>query len=97
MGERGLAAAGRYLLDEFTGSTHIEGQQHVPRHGALLAVANHPGMMDAMAIWVALERRPDLKIIAFEREILRLVANVRSRLLFVNACAGGRSRTAARC
>ena len=31
VGQQGLAAAGRYLLDEFTCSTHIEGQQHVPR------------------------------------------------------------------
>lgn len=91
VGEHGLAAGGRYLLDEFTGSTHIEGRSHVPRRGPLLAVANHPGMVDAMAIWVALERRPDLKVIAFERDILRLVPNVRSRLLFVNACAGGRT------
>jgi 1-acyl-sn-glycerol-3-phosphate acyltransferase len=91
VGEHGLAAAGRYLLDEFTGSTHIEGRSHVPRRGPLLAVANHPGMMDAMAIWVALERRPDLKVIAYEREILRLIPNVRSRLLFVNTCAGNRS------
>jgi hypothetical protein len=91
VGRHGLAAAGRYLLDEFTGSTHIEGRQHVPRRGALLAVANHPGMMDAMAIWVALERRPDLKIIACEREILQLIPNTRSRLLFVNPCTGSRS------
>jgi hypothetical protein len=91
VGQHGLAAAGRYMLDEFTGSTHIEGQQHVPRRGALLAVANHPGMMDAMAIWVALERRPDLKIIASERELLKLIPNVRSRLLFVNPSTGSRS------
>jgi 1-acyl-sn-glycerol-3-phosphate acyltransferase len=91
VGKHGLAAGGRYLLDEFTGSVRIEGQRHVSRCGPLLAVANHPGMMDAMAIWVALERRPDLKIIAFEREILRLVPNVRRRLIFVSACASGGS------
>jgi hypothetical protein len=91
VGEHGLAAGGRYLLDEFTGSTHIEGARHVPPRGPLLAVANHPGMMDAMAIWVALERRPDLKVIAFERDILRLIPNVRSRLLFVRPCAGNRT------
>jgi hypothetical protein len=48
-------------------------------------------MVDTMAICVALERRPDLKIIASEREILRLVPNIRSRLLFVNPRTGSRS------
>jgi hypothetical protein len=90
-GQHGLAAAGRYILDEFTGSTHIEGQQHVPPCGPILAVANHPGMVDSMAVCVALEARPDLKIIAAEREMLQLIPNVRSRLLFVNPRTGGRS------
>ena len=91
VGQHGLAAAGRYILDEFTGSTHIEGQQHVPQCGPVLAVANHPGMVDVMAICVALEARPDLKIIASEREILQLIPNFRSRLLFVSPRTGGRS------
>lgn len=91
VGRHGLAAAGRYILDEFTSSTHIEGQQHVPRCGPVLAVANHPGMVDTMAICVALEPRLDLKIIASEREILQLIPNIRSRLLFVNPRTGSRS------
>jgi acyltransferase-like protein len=91
VGRQGLAAAGRYILDEFTGSAHIEGQRHVPRCGPMLAVANHPGTVDVTAICVALERRRDLKIIAAEREILQLMPNIRSRLLFVNARAGSRS------
>jgi 1-acyl-sn-glycerol-3-phosphate acyltransferase len=78
-------------LDEFTSSTHIEGQQHVPPCGPVLAVANHPGMVDTMAICVALEARPDLKIIASEREILQLIPNFRRRLLFVNPRTGSRS------
>jgi hypothetical protein len=92
VGRRGLAAAGRYILDEFTGSARIEGQRHVPSCGPVLAVANHPGMVDAMAIWVALECRRDLKIIAAEREILRLIPNIRSRLLFVSPRTRSRSR-----
>jgi hypothetical protein len=88
VGQRGLATAGRYILEQFTSSTHIEGQQYVPRCGPLLAVANHPGMVDAMAIWVALERRPDLKIIASERELLQLIPNLRRRILSVSSRAG---------
>jgi 1-acyl-sn-glycerol-3-phosphate acyltransferase len=91
VGQHGLAAAGRYILNEFTSSTRIEGQQYVPRNGPLLVVANHPGMVDAMAIWVALECRRDLKVIAAERDILRLIPNIRSRLLFVNPRVGCRT------
>jgi hypothetical protein len=91
VGQQGLAAAGRFILDEFTSSTHIEGQRHVPLCGPVLAVANHPGMVDAMAIWVALERRRDVRIIAAEREILQLIPNIRSKLLFVNPRTGSRS------
>ena len=72
VGQHGLADAGRYLLDEFTQGVDIDGTQHVPRHGPLLVVANHPGLVDAMAIWVALEARPDLKIIAADRDICLL-------------------------
>jgi 1-acyl-sn-glycerol-3-phosphate acyltransferase len=90
-GQHGLAAAGRYILDEFTSSIHIEGQQHVPQCGPVLAVANHPGTVDVMAICVALERRPDLRIIASERELLQLIPNIRSRLLFVSPRAGSRT------
>jgi hypothetical protein len=91
VGQHGLAAAGRYILDEFTSSTHIAGQRHVPQCGPVLAVANHPGMVDTMALCVALESRPDLKIIASDRGILELIPNLRSRLLFVNPRTESRS------
>jgi putative hemolysin len=91
VGRHGLAAAGRFILDEFTSSTRIEGHQNVPHCGPMLAVANHPGMVDATAIWVALDRRPDLKTIAADRGILRIIPNIRSRLLLVDPRAGCRS------
>ncbi|MFT4102496.1 MAG: 1-acyl-sn-glycerol-3-phosphate acyltransferase [Burkholderiaceae bacterium] len=91
VGQYGLAAGGRYILDEFTESIRIEGSRHVPPSGPMLAVANHPGVVDAMAIWVALERRPDLKIIAADRDILRLMPHTRSRLLLVDPRTGGRT------
>lgn len=97
VGRSGLATGGRYFVEEFTGSLCVEGQQHVPRSGPLLAVSNHPGMVDAMAIWVALEERPDLKIIASDRDIFHAVPNIRSRLLLVDPrtrCRSGLVRAA---
>jgi len=91
VGQYGLAVAGQYLLDEFTRGVDIDGGQHVPRQGPLLVVANHPGLVDAMAIWVALETRPDLKIIAAERDIFQHLPNMRSRLLVINPQSGCRS------
>lgn len=99
VGQHGLADAGRYLLDEFTQGVDIDGTQHVPRHGPLLVVANHPGLVDAMAIWVALEARPDLKIIAADRDIFQLLPNMRRRLLIINpqvGCGSGMLREAIR-
>lgn len=92
VGQHGLAAGGRYILDEFTSSADIEGQQHIPRCGPLLGVANHPGMVDAMAIWVALKQRPDLKTIASERQLLQLLPNIRSKLLLIDPRSGSRSQ-----
>jgi hypothetical protein len=91
VGQQGLAAAGRYMLDEFSNGTSIEGRWHVPRRGPVLVVANHPGMVDAMAIAVALASRPDLKIIASERDIFQFIPNVRSRLFFVGSQTRRRS------
>jgi hypothetical protein len=97
VGQYGLATGGRYFLNEFTGSVEIDGQQHVPHSGPLLALSNHPGMVDAMAIWVALEHRPDLKIIASDRDIFHAIPNIRSRLLLVDPrtrCRSGVLRAA---
>jgi hypothetical protein len=90
-GRQGLAAAGRYMLHEFSGTTSIEGRWHVPRRGPVLVVANHPGMVDAMAIAVALDCRPDLKIIASERELFQFIPNVSGRLFFVGPRTKSRS------
>lgn len=51
--------------------------------GPFLALSNHPGMADTLALFSALNRR-DLKIIAVERPFLRALPNVSERLYFVN-------------
>jgi 1-acyl-sn-glycerol-3-phosphate acyltransferase len=91
VGEAGLAEGGRFILNLFARSFAVFGSEHVPAAGPLLVVCNHPGMADAMALWVALERRPDLRIIAAERDLLRAVPNTSRYLLYVAEHLGGRT------
>jgi hypothetical protein len=51
--------------------------------GPILALSNHPGMVDTLALFSALNR-PDLKIIAVERPFLRALPNTSDRLYYVN-------------
>lgn len=83
-GEEGLAAAGRFVLARFTRELAVLGVEHIPPHGPLLIVSNHPGMVDAMALWSGLESRNDLRVIAADRDMLRLLPRTKRYLFFVS-------------
>ena len=51
--------------------------------GPFLALSNHPGMADTLALFSALNRL-DLKIIAIERPFLRALTNISDRLYYVD-------------
>ena len=89
VGQEGLIKGGQQLLEQFAGSIYTAGSEHLPQQGALIVVSNHPGMMDAMALWVAINRE-DLKIIAAERELLQHLPHTRNSLIVI-----GESRTRA--
>ncbi|HMP40679.1 MAG TPA: 1-acyl-sn-glycerol-3-phosphate acyltransferase [Roseiflexaceae bacterium] len=89
-GSEGLIVAGAWLLERFTRSLQIFGQEHVPPHGPLLIVSNHPGMVDAMALWVGLQR-DDLRVIAAQRELLDGLPQTCRHLIFVSEESPGRS------
>lgn len=57
--------------------------------GPFLALSNHPGMVDTLALFSALNR-PDLKIIATERPFLKALPNVSQRLYYVTDDPGTR-------
>jgi putative hemolysin len=50
--------------------------------GPFLALSNHPGMVDTLALFSALNR-PDLKIIAVDRPFLKALPNTSQRLFYV--------------
>ncbi len=51
--------------------------------GPFLALSNHPGMVDTLALFSACNR-PDLKIIAVERPFLKALVNTSERLFYVS-------------
>lgn len=58
------------------------GQRPLPA-GPFLALSNHPGMVDTLALFSALNR-PDLKVIAVERPFLKVLVNTSERLFYVS-------------
>jgi len=57
--------------------------------GPFLALSNHPGMVDTLALFSALNRT-DLKIIAVDRTFLKSLPNVTKRLFYVTDDSGAR-------
>ena len=82
VGSCGLHVGASWIVHTFARRLEIYGAELVPRRGPLLVLSNHPGMSDAMALFTAV-RRADLKVIAAERKLLRLLPNISSHLVFI--------------
>ena len=80
VGERGLADAAHWMLRKYTRDVRIFSAP-LPA-GPFLALSNHPGMVDTLALFSALNR-PDLKIIAVDRPFLKALPNTSERLFYV--------------
>jgi len=87
----GLAAAADMLLSRYAGTVTIRGAGRVPPSGPLVVVANHAGTVDVLALWRLLAARDDLRIIALDRQLLRVLPHLASRLLFVEGDAHERT------
>lgn len=88
VGQIGLADAGRLALRRYVRSARIfsdpstgSGQPHLPAT-PILALSNHPGMVDTLALFSALNRT-DLRIIAVDRPFLKTLSNVSESLFYV--------------
>lgn len=80
VGAAGLAEAGRRMLQKYRIQVRLYADR-IPE-GPVLALSNHPGMADTLALFAALNR-PDLRIIALDRPFLRSLAHTSRHLLFV--------------
>ncbi len=91
VGRAGMVAGADRLLRSFSRGLTIVDADRLPSSGPLIVVANHPGLVDAMALVRALGERPDLRIVAADRDLLRALPQVGARLMYVAAARGGRT------
>jgi 1-acyl-sn-glycerol-3-phosphate acyltransferase len=90
IGERGLVEAARLTDKRFVHDVLVFGLDRVP-DSPFLALSNHPGMTDTLALFAALNR-PDLKIIALDRPFLMALPNLSRQLFFVRDNAADRMK-----
>ena len=90
IGRGGLAAGADVVLPRYAGAISFVGLERVPASGPVVVAANHPGTVDAPALWRLLSGRDDVRVIALDRAFLRAVPHLASRLLYVEASNGGR-------
>jgi len=80
-GTRGLAEAARLTEQLYVREVRVFGVDCLP-DSAFLALSNHPGMTDTLALFAAL-KRDDLKIIALDRPFLLSLPNIGKQLYYV--------------
>ena len=81
VGERGLIDASRLALKHYVRDVRVFGLERMP-DSAFLALSNHPGMTDTLALFAALNR-PNLKIIALDRPFLMALPNTSRQLFYL--------------
>jgi hypothetical protein len=97
VGESGLRAGGGWICAQLCAGVELRGPAP-PARGPLLVVANHPGLLDAAALFSAIPR-DDLRVLAIARPFLRALPHIAARLFAVGATPAARTaavRAAAR-
>ena len=82
VGEAGIVEGGWNLTRRYDKDLRIIGADRIPE-SAFLALSNHPGMTDTVALFAALNR-PDLRIIALDRPFLNALPQTTSHLFYVH-------------
>ena len=89
VGLHGLSKGSDWLVQQMTSGLQVDGQAHVPPHGPVVLLSNHPGMTDTVALFTALASRPDLRVMALDRPFLRALPQVARQLIFLPDHAAG--------
>lgn len=82
VGQQGFQTASRWLLEQFTREVIVHGAEHIPQNVPLLITSNHPGQTDAFAVAASISR-PDLRLVASERDLIDTLPNTRRFLIMV--------------
>jgi len=77
----GLAAGARHAERVLAREVRVFGREKIPA-GGFLALSNHPGLTDTLALFSALDRQ-DVMTIALERPFLTNLVNVGKQLFFL--------------
>lgn len=89
VGSAGLSAGGAWICGQLADGIELRGALP-PIDGPLLVVSNHPGLLDAAALFVCLPR-PDLRVLAARRPFLNALPNSAAVLLSVGETSVERS------
>ena len=81
VGTHGIVAGGWNLSRRYVKDIRIVGADRIPE-SAFLALSNHPGMTDTVALFAALNRK-DLHIIALDRPFLNAMPHTTTQLFYV--------------
>ncbi len=87
-GQHGIDKGGRNLLNRYVKELRVIHADRVP-DSAFLALSNHPGMTDTVALFAALKRK-DLHIIALDRPFLNALPHTTDQLFYVHDDAAKR-------
>ena len=79
---RGLPEASRTLCARYGAAIDAVGAEQVPTSGPVLFVANHPGLMDTVAIYATVPR-PDIRALARPQPLLDLLSELAPNLLML--------------
>ncbi len=82
VGEVGIARAARPMLAHYVRRISVYSELPLPIP-PFLALANHPGLADALSIFLALDC-PDLKIIGLPRPFLFALPHISQRIFYIN-------------
>jgi hypothetical protein len=83
VGQSGLPEGASDTLRLFAQNLEVCGAENLPREGPLLFLSNHPGMVDTLALFAAINRA-DLRVIALDRPFLVALPNVARHLFFIS-------------
>ena len=80
--QQGVKVASRRLCARYGGRIVADGAETVPTSGPVLFAANHPGLMDTVAVYGSVPR-PDIRALARPQPLLTLLSELAPNLLML--------------